>query len=131
MCMCGRARMRLERDSVWEVGDGGAGARRRASRCRRLPECGTQAPGHPRGVGGYMAGANMAVTAKDCGVFGSASGTFGTGVIGEGNGGSGITGRSIGRSPANGNGVFGYVQHVGQSQISAGVFGTSDVSYGV
>ncbi|MHB8646132.1 MAG: hypothetical protein ACYDAR_10135 [Thermomicrobiales bacterium] len=55
------------------------------------------------------------------GVFGQATDSRGTGV-------SGVSG---GTGAGNGNGVYGYVYHVGTSQVTAGVFGDSAYSYGV
>lgn len=78
------------------------------------------------------------------GVFGACNGSAGSygihgltdvglgvyGTAGSGSG-TGVYGISSSAAAGNGNGVYGVVNHVGSTQVTAGVFGDSPASYGI
>ncbi len=84
--------------------------------------------GRAFGGGTGVIGISNGVRASS-GVFGGSD--VGQGVWGASTTGDGVYGTSSGSSPAYGNGVYGYVYHAGSTQVTAGVFGDSNASYGV
>jgi hypothetical protein len=65
------------------------------------------------------------------GVRGECDAAAGVGVLGMSSISTGVRGESNSAGASDGNGVYGIVHHVGQTQVTAGVFGDSDASYGV
>jgi hypothetical protein len=105
------------------------------------------------GVQGFVAGSNLGLPSR--GVYGEAS-QYGYGVHGKATGSTssigvfgetdlgiavlgqtfnhastGVRGESLGGAPGDGNGVYGFVEHVGTTRVTAGIFGDSTASYGI